>query len=40
MAARQQEMLAQLVANGIITQESADLFNAAHDKLIAAGLMQ
>ena len=40
MDMRQQEMLTKLVAAGTITQESAELFNAAHDKLINAGIMQ
>jgi hypothetical protein len=40
MDKRRQAMLEQLVASRTITQEKADLFNSAYDKLNAAGLMQ
>lgn len=40
MESMQQEMLEQLAAEGIITQFEAGAFSQAHDKLLAAGLMQ
>ena len=40
MESMQQEMLEQLAAEGIITQIEAGAFSQAHDKLLAAGLMQ
>jgi hypothetical protein len=40
MEERQQEMLADLVAAGTISQDEAGLFTTAHDKLLEAGLMQ
>lgn len=40
MESMQQDMLAQLVAEGTITQRESAIFTEAHDKLLAAGLMQ